>query len=515
MTNPQPGGGRRREPVVTRGKERTAVIIGAGPAGLTAALELLERTDIRPVVFESTAAIGGIARTLVYGGNRIDIGPHRFFSKSDRVMERWRDLLPPQGASGGDGDFLVQDRLTRIFHLGKLFDYPVTLNRSTLGNLGPARILKIGAGYARARVLPVKEEKSLEDFFVNRFGRELYRTFFKDYTEKVWGVSCGDIRPEWGAQRVKGLSVIEALRHALRKSLSGKDAVAGGRTETSLIERFFYPRFGAGQMWETAARRIREKGGRIHLEHPVVSLEGKNGRIVRAKVRRPSGRSFSVAGDYFFSSMPVKDLVAFLGEEAPPAVRDVAAGLLYRDLVSVGLLVKKLGAGNGTGEGGLLPDHWIYIQERGVRMGRLQIFNNWGPDMVRDRERVWLGLEYFCSEGDGLWGRPDGEIAALAAEELSRIGLVGKGDVLDGTVIRMPKAYPAYFGTYNRFDAIREFTDRFENLFLIGRNGMHRYNNQDHSMLAAMTAVDNILGGVRSRDNLWRVNTEQEYNETK
>jgi protoporphyrinogen oxidase len=534
---------------------KTALVIGAGPAGLTAAYELLDKTDIVPIVFEMTDDIGGISKTVVYRGNRIDLGGHRFFSKSDRVMEWWQNLFPLQGAPSRDDRLLgravplarecrmrplragepvtvpapdperadvvmlVRGRLSRIYFLRKFFRYPVSLTMDTLANLGPIRILKIGLSYLKTRLAPIREEKSLEDFFINRFGRELYGTFFKDYTEKVWGVSCRQIRPEWGAQRIKGLSVTKAVAHAVRKAARGANDIGQKQVETSLIEQFLYPKLGPGQMWEEAAAVVERHGGRVIRRARVVGIETGGGRVTAVRVRDGrSGRVTRHEGDYIFSSMPVRDLIAAMGDGAPAAVREVASGLVYRDFMTVGLLLKKLKIRNETGLktiNGLVPDNWIYIQEREVKLGRLQIFNNWSPYLVRDPDTVWIGLEYFCTEGDFLWSMTDGDFARFAIEELARIDVIDPADVLDSTVLRMPKAYPAYFGSYDRFDVVREYTDTFANLFLIGRNGMHRYNNADHSMLTAMAAVENIVAGRTDKANIWQVNAEEEYHEEK
>jgi protoporphyrinogen oxidase len=377
-------------------------------------------------------------------------------------------------------------------------------------------MMKIGFSYLRAVLFPFRPEKNLEEFFINRFGRELYRTFFKSYTEKVWGERCSAISAEWGAQRVKGLSILGTLKHIAGKLFRRGDLAQKG-TETSLIEQFLYPKHGPGQMWETVAAEIARRGGQI-VQHQRVSkihLEGE--RVVAVEAVDPrSGQTTLYRGDWFFSTMPVKELVRALDAEVPAEVRQVGEGLIYRDFITVGLLLKEMKVREDSLPGHqLIRDNWIYIQEPDVLVGRLQIFNNWSPYMVSDRSKVWVGLEYFCYETDDLWKMSDQELIALGGQEMEKIGIIERSAVLDATVIRMPKTYPAYFGTYDRFDEVRRYVDRFSNLFLLGRNGMHRYNNQDHSMLTAMVAVDNIVAGARDKSNVWAVNTEQDYHEAK
>jgi len=370
----------------------------------------------------------------------------------------------------------------------------------------------------RARLSPLRPEVTLEDFFVNRFGRELYSTFFESYTEKVWGLPCARISAEWGAQRVKGLSITKAIAHAIRSQFSGKGDIAQKKIETSLIEQFLYPKFGPGQMWELCAQKVVGLGGEVTTGLEIRKLYREGNRIRAVELfNAATGCTERMEADYFFSTMPVRDLVAALaagGTDVPTPVRETAAGLPYRDFITVGLLLSGLKVKPDADEGAaLIRDNWIYIQEPDVLVGRLQIFNNWSPYLVADPTKVWVGLEYFCNEGDPLWTRTDEQLAALGREELSRIGIIEHGAVLDSTVIRVEKTYPAYFGTYEQFDQVRAYLDPIENLFLIGRNGMHRYNNQDHSMLTAMTAVDNIIAGITDKSNIWAVNTEQDYHE--
>jgi protoporphyrinogen oxidase len=541
-----------------------AIIIGAGPAGLTAALELLRRTGIQPILLEATQAIGGISQTVNYKGNRMDIGGHRFFSKSDRVMQWWLDLMPlaepassdqfagssvklhyhgqqrdlhaaPAPGSLQTGSplshrpsasacvaeapdpgrvMLVRPRKSRIYFLRRFFDYPIRLSLDTLLKLGLWRSLAAALSYLRAMLFPRRHELTLEDFLINRFGRRLYRMFFESYTEKVWGVPCSRISAEWGAQRIRGLSLRGVLLHFLRNLVPGRRGrLAQKQTETSLIERFLYPRLGPGQLWEHVADLVREAGGELHLQTAATRLNMSAGRVASVEAVTHDGVPMVFPADYVFSTMPVQHLIRSLSPRAPASVREVGEGLIYRDFIAVGLLAARLAVHEKDGRP--LDDNWIYIQEPGVQVGRVQIFNNWSPDLVADPSHIWIGMEYFCFEADDLWNRSDSQIVALAREEISRIGILRDQDVLDAHVVRMPKTYPAYFGTYDRFSVVREYFDRFENLFLIGRNGMHKYNNQDHSMLTAMIAVDNIVAGITDKSNLWQVNTEMEYCERK
>lgn len=516
---------------------KRAIIVGAGPAGLTAAFELLTRTDIKPIVLEKSDYIGGISRTVNYKGNRIDIGGHRFFSKSDRVMQWWLNIMPMQSTAGDttityqrqsatvpaqqvsadaedDVVMLVRNRKSRIYFMRKFFAYPITLSGDTLSKLGIVKTIKIGLSYLRALIFPIKNESNLEQFFINRFGRELYLTFFKSYTEKVWGIECQSISAEWGAQRIKGLSILKTITHILKKMLPKKKDIAQKDVETSLIEQFLYPKYGPGQMWEEVAGIVQKLGGEIHMHWQVNEVHHEGDRITSVLAENVnSGDRQSFRGDYFFSTMPVKELIAKLQPPAPPAVKEVSDGLVYRDFITVGVLCNRIKLREASGE--LVKDNWIYIQEPDVLVGRLQIFNNWSPAMVANPDDVWIGLEYFCNEGDSLWNRSDEELIQLAKDELASMNILDSENVKDATVLRMPKTYPAYFGSYDRFPEVISYVNEFDNLFLVGRNGMHKYNNQDHSMLTAMTAVDNIITDVRSRDNLWALNTEQDYHEEK
>jgi len=547
--------------------KRIAIIAGAGPAGLTAAYELLKRTDIHPIVCESTDAIGGIAQTYNYKGNRIDIGGHRFFSKDKRVMDWWFNILPAQGAPAADsvekkhdidyavratltylcpeclpepdegwtvegttverpapdpekedGVMLQRPRLSRIFYKKHFFPYPLGITLLVARRLGLWNTFLIGCSYIKRQLFPLKDETYLDAFYKNRFGDRLYATFFEAYTEKVWGVPVGQIRADWGAQRVKGLSLKRAVVDAVRDLLSSDFQKSQRERETSLITRFFYPKFGPGQMWETVAAQVKACGGDVRMKTRVSGVHMEGDRVVRVTLEDvATGKRTEEVCDFFFSTMPIKHLAGMMTPRPSSRVIEVAEGLHYRDFLTVGLLMKKLHVEQkGEKTATDVPDNWIYIQDGGVRVGRIQIFNNWSPYMVADRKNsIWIGLEYFVNEGGDLWIMPDQDLIDLGIREMEKIGFARKDDLLDACVLRMPKAYPAYIGSYDQLHVVREFVETIPNLFLIGRNGMHRYNNQDHSMLTAMLAVDNIATGRTDKSNLWDVNVEMVYHEEK
>ena len=507
--------------------KKTAVIIGAGPAGLTAAYKLLKDTDIHPVILEESHETGGISKTVAYKNNRIDIGGHRFFSKSDEVNAFWKEMMPLQGAPAFDDKLLgrdkplteggpnpeteervmlVRERVSRIFYLRKFFDYPISLKPATFINMGFIRTMQAGFGYLGA-MLHKRKENSLEDFYINRFGKPLYAMFFEDYTEKLWGVHPSQIAPDWGAQRVKGLSLWKALLAVFKKT-----------NETSLIEEFWYPKRGPGHLWETVADEIKTLGGEIHYGQSVTQMQTENGIVTAVTSSSDDGKQTQWKADYFFSSMPVKDLVIAM-DEVPEEARTVGENLPYRDFITVGILADKLKIQNKTNKktlGNIVPDCWIYVQERDVKIGRLQVFNNWSPYMTESPENtVWVGLEYFCDEGDAMWSMSDEDFINFAVDELAKIDVIDKADVKETVRIKVKKAYPAYFGTYSEFGKVQEFLDGFENLYCIGRNGQHRYNNMDHSMLTAMRAVEIAQAGTNSKQAIWNVNTEEEYHEEK
>ena len=529
-------------------QKQTVVIIGGGPAGLTAAWELMKDggADAYDVtVLEATREFGGISRTVKHNGNRMDIGGHRFFSKDDRIMQWWRDTLPLQGAPsyddrklgrhhdlepGGpdpetcDEVMLKRHRVSRIYWNRHFFDYPISLSPNTLKAMGPKLTLEAGFSYLKSMVHKLPED-NLENFYINRFGRKLYSMFFEGYTEKLWGRHPSQISADWGAQRVKGLSITEVLKNAFLKLLPKKQDAS--KVETSLIEEFWYPKYGPGQLWETVERNCERAGVRVITDANVVQVRQEGGRIESVVYEDCEGNCTELKADQFISSMPVKDLVNALGAgegaaQVPADMSEIANGLPYRDFVTVGLLVKHLKLRNTTdiptlGNPPIVPDCWIYVQDPGYKVGRLQIFNNWSPYLVKDvDDTVWIGLEYFCEEGDAFWSMSDEEARDFAIQELTRMRVInGPQDVIDAHRERVKKAYPAYFDTYSRMDELVEYLDSFGNLYCVGRNGQHRYNNMDHSMATAMEAVGNIKTGKTSKKNVWSVNTEQSYHESK
>ena len=462
--------------------EHPVIITGAGPAGLTAAYQLAKE-GVYPLVLEKSGHVGGISRTEQYKGYRFDIGGHRFFTKVGEVEALWHEVL-------GD-EFLKVPRLSRIYYGGKFYPYPLKL-WPTFKNLGPIESAKILFSYLKAKVkAPYPVEENLEQWVSNRFGPRLYRTFFKTYTEKVWGIPCDQIRADWAAQRIRGLSLKRAVTNALFKNVN----------EATLIEEFLYPIYGPGMMWEAFQRRVNETAGEVRMHTEVVSVR-RDGYRVQNVLIRDAGGERELTAEHFINSMPINELIERMDPPPPPDVLEAARGLAYRDFLVVALVVD---------QPTMFPDNWIYIHSPEVKVGRIQNFKNWSPAMVPDPSKTCLGMEYFCTKGDELWSMADGDLIALATKELAQIGLADEADVRDGTVIRQRKAYPVYDGTYQgHLKTIRTWLEGFENLQTVGRAGMHRYNNQDHSMLTAMLAAKNILG---EKHELWNVNVERSYHE--
>lgn len=461
------------------------VIVGAGPAGLTAAYELLKH-DIQSVILEKSHTVGGLAQTAEYKGYLFDIGGHRFFTKVTLVEQMWKEVM---GA-----DFLPRPRLSRIYYNSKFFQYPL-VPLDALKGLGLREAVRCGLSYLKAQLLPIRPETSFEAWVTNRFGRRLYSIFFKTYTEKVWGIPCTELSAEWAAQRIRGLSMMSLVKNALfpQKASGNKERVI-----KTLIHEFHYPRRGPGMMWQRFRELVEARGSRVIFEAPVEKIFWEPGRV---KAIQAGGRLYE--GDHFISSMPIRELIQALDPEPPENVRKAADDFHYRDFLTVVLIIRQKE---------LFPDNWIYVHDPNVKVGRIQNYKNWSPWMVPDPEMTCLGLEYFCFEGDELWTTPDDELIELGRQEMARLGLVKPETVVDGTVLRIEKAYPVYDGVYRRgLETIRRFQIEVPNLQLVGRNGMHRYNNQDHSMLTAILAARNIANG--RRYNLWEVNADTDYHE--
>ena len=504
-------------------KKKKVIIIGAGPAGLTMAYELLKNNGNQEYNIEILE-------------ESQDIGGHRFFSKDERVMKFWEELMPIQGKNSFDDEklgrekslveggpnpeteddvMLIRQRISRIYYLKKFFDYPISMKFETFRNMGFIRTVKAGFSYLKSIIIK-KEEDSLENFYINRFGKVLYSMFFEKYTEKLWGRHPSEISADWGAQRVKGISIKAVIKDMFKKAFGKKNAE---NTETSLIEQFWYPKYGPGHLWETLAKKVVEEGAELKKGHQVKKINFKDGKIISVECE-VEGKTITIKGDIFVSTMPMNDLVTgFTGIEVPKQIKEIAKGLPFRDFITVGLLVDKLNLENRTNIktlGNIVPDCWIYVQEPEVKMCRIQIFNNWSPYLVKNPEsKVWIGLEYTCEEGDKYWNMTDEEFINFAIDELVSMNIISKEQVEDSHREKIKKAYPAYFDTYKDIDKLIEYINKIDNLYCIGRNGQHRYNNMDHSMVTGMEAAKNIRTGKKTKENVWNVNTDKEYHEMK
>ena len=466
---------------------KRCVIIGAGPAGLTAGLELA-RAGQEPVVLEMDQQVGGISRTVNYKGYRFDIGGHRFFTKVERVHKWWMDILKDE--------FLIRPRLSRIYYDDKFFDYPLKPMNAFI-NLGPVEAILVGLSYLKAQAFPHPEEKNLEQWVTNRFGKRLFSMFFKTYTEKVWGMKCTEIGADWAAQRIKNLDLRKTVLAMLApKMLSGKNQI------TTLIEEFHYPKLGPGQMWERVTEMLGEMGFPVRLGQRIIRIHRNGEHVTGVTMADSNGHEERVEADHIISSMPIKELLNVMEPAPPPQALEAANRLRYRDFLTVGLVIDSPE---------LFPDNWIYIHSSDVIVGRVQNFGNWSPHMIPNESTSCIGLEYFVQEGDSLWTMDDEALIELGKQESAKLGLIDADKVLDGVVIRMPKAYPVYdHGYKDNVSAIREYLEQIPNLQLVGRNGQHRYNNQDHSMVTAMYAAENVLG---ANHDVWNVNVEEEYHE--
>lgn len=527
------------------------VIIGAGPAGLTAGYELLTKSnEYEVIILEATKDLGGISKTVNYNGNRMDMGGHRFFSKDQKVLDWWNKILPVQGKNSIDDELLgrekqispggpdpnkvddvmlLRNRISRICYHEKFFDYPINLKWKTIKNLGFITTVKAGCSYIKACVFR-KKETSLENFYINRFGKVFYKIFFEKYTEKIWGKHPRNISADWGAQRVRVLSLRKMIKNIYRKKiiakkryhtrlLNNKERALNTRSvETSLIEEFQYPKYGPGQLWEKVANDFEKSGGKIYRNSEVIGIKAGDAKVESVTYQN-NGEIKVLEADIFISSMSLKELINGMND-VPQNVKDVAKGLPYRDFVTIGLLVDQLNIKNETSIrtfSNIIPDCWIYVQDTGVHLGRIQIFNNWSPYLVKDPEKtVWIGLEYFCNETDDFYNSSEENCVKMAVEELIKMKLITRDTkILDAHRERVKKAYPAYFKTYNRLDEIKNYLNKYDNLYCVGRNGQHRYNNMDHSMITSFRTVENILSGNYTKKDIWNVNTEESYHEEK
>lgn len=515
--------------------KKKVVIIGAGPAGLTAGYYLLKSSkDYEVTILESSNQVGGISKTINYDGNRMDLGGHRFFTKDDRVNEIWQELMKVQGTGSyddikldtkkefcldgpnpekEDNVFLVRNRVSRIYYKKKFFDYPVNLSFNTIKNLGFIQTMESGFSYLKSTIVK-KDETNLENFYINRFGKKLYNIFFKGYTEKLWGRSPEFIDSSWGSQRVKGISIKEVLKDYFCKVFK----INNKNKQTSLIESFNYPKYGPGQMYEEMEKQIIKNGGTILKEHEVIKINNKNNKI-ESVICLNNNKKKEIKGDIFISSMPIKDLINGMNS-VPKKVNYIATNLPYRDFITIGLILNNLKIKNKTKIKTLnnnIPDCWIYVQSTDVKLGRIQVFNNWSPYLVKDIDNtISLGLEYFCNENDEFWNKTNDELLEFATNELIKMGIIeSKDNILNYHVEKVKKAYPAYFDTYKDFNIVKKYLDKYTNLYCIGRNGQHRYNNMDHSMECAITCIDNILNNKKDKSNIWNINAEREYHEKK
>ncbi|MCR4960086.1 MAG: NAD(P)/FAD-dependent oxidoreductase [Lachnospiraceae bacterium] len=514
---------------------KKALVIGGGPAGLTAAYELLSKTkDIEVVVFEESDCFGGISKTVEYKGNRMDMGGHRFFTKVPEVNAWWDKMLPMQGAptyddiilnrpmplsEGGpdpekeDRVMLTRHRVSRILFDDKFYDYPISLKPETFKNFGFLTTMKVGFSYLGS-IFHKRPEDNLENFYINSFGKKLYSMFFEYYTENLWGRHPSEIDASWGAQRTKGLSIIGIIKDVFGKVFKVKNR----KVNTSLIEEFKYPKLGPGELWDVTASEIEKLGGTIIKNAKVIKVKKNADNVLTSLTYVKDGVETEVEGDIFISSMPLKDLVGGMNDVPADPAR-IAAGLPYRDYMTLGVLVPKLNLQNKTNiktVSNIVPDCWVYVQDRRVKLGRFQIYNNWSPYMIKDLENtVWVGLEYFVNEGDEYWNMTEEEFSKLGVSEMVKLGIISSAEeVIDTHMEKVKKAYPAYFDTYEEIDTLVDYLKTIDNLYCVGRNGQHRYNNIDHSMVTSFEAVKNIISGNKNKDNIWSVNTEKEYHET-
>ena len=486
---------------------KNVVIIGAGPAGLTAAYQLLKKSkEYQVTILEEEQLVGGISKTVCYDGNRMDLGGHRFFTKDDEIMKLWCDILPI-GKPIKEKVLLERPRVSRIFYNGKFFDYPVNLSFKTIRSLGIKDTIIAGFSYLKTLFHKLPED-NLENFYINRFGKKLYEIFFKDYTTKLWGIEPKKIDSSWGSQRVKGISIRKVLSDYFHRLFKIKNK----HQETSLIDKFYYPKYGPGMMYEEISKKIEKMGGTISLNSKVKKIHQKDKKIDYV-VYYKNGKMIKITCDYLISTMPIKDLIIGMNN-VPNKVYNVSSHLPYRDFITIGVILDRINVSDKKNN--LIPDTWIYVQSKKERLGRIQVFNNWSEYLLKDKKTISLGLEYFCQENDDFWKRSNDDLLEIAIAELKDMKIIdSKTKILNYHVERVKKAYPAYFGTYKDFSLVREYLDEISNLYCIGRNGMHRYNNMDHSMETAILCANNIIDNITDKKEIWYVNTEEEYHEVK
>ena len=509
------------------------VIIGAGPAGLSCAYRLLkENKNIEVTIIEEDSMVGGISKTINYKNNRMDIGGHRFFTKNEEVEKFWLEILPLQGYKAYDDliletnkplskdgpnpekedrVMLIRNRISRIYYDKKFFDYPVNLNIKTLKNMGLLTSIKCGFSYIKSSIFKLKED-NLENFYINRFGKKLYLMFFKEYTTKLWGRGPKDIDSSWGSQRVKGISIRKVIIDYLYRLFNIKNK----NKEKSLIESFLYPKYGPGELYECVSKEIEKMGGKILLNSKVIKINNNKDKIKSINYIKDN-RENNLNCDIVVSSMPIKDLIEGMND-IPKKIKNISDNLPYRDFITIGVLVNKLDLKQSKKEKtihGSISDNWIYVQDPSVKMGRVQIFNNWSPYMVKKpKDTIWMGLEYFCSEGDSLWNKSDKELKAMAQEELERMGFISE-KIIDSFVYKVKKAYPAYFDSYSEIEKLKEYINNIKNIYCIGRNGTHSYNNMDHSIYSGFICANMIKENDHDLDKLWNINVDKEYQEEK
>lgn len=515
--------------------KKRIVIIGAGPAGLTAAYELLRRAGdfFEVIVLESETAVGGLAKAIVYNGKILDVGGHRFFSRDEVIPGWWRNIMPLQGKPSpddvlpgrnkvfdkngpdpqtSDDVMLVRDRYSSIIYEGKMFDYPVNLSFETLKKFGLTTAFAVSRSYIKESISQKKRIRTLEDYYRSHFGEKLYSMFFEGYTEKVWGKHPAEISPDWGVQRIKGLTGVSVVIDGIKNMLGKRDE---NTRQDSLIKSFMYPKYGPGQFWEKVAQEVTRLGGYIITDCRVTGLlcKGRQAKTAQCLVK---GQQMNLSGDVFMSSMPISELInSMTGVTISQNTLSIANGLPYRSLISVGIEAKRINLPENEKVktlNGISPDCWLYVQDRSVKIGRIQIYNNWSPYLSpNSKERIWLAAEIFCNENDMFWNMNENQITEMAIRDLEKLGLLNRSDVTDRCAYRIAKAYPAYFGTYEEFGTIRRYLDEFSNLYCIGRNGQHKYYNMDQAMMTAIEAVSNILVGSGDKSNVWDIEKRRKY----